>query len=397
MAKRKLISLDFDGVLHAYTSGWQGAGLANDAPVPGALDFLRRIVEDDRFDTVISSSRCDREEGREAIRTFLDRHLVEEFGEVVGLTVSAGIRVGDGTKPPAYLHVDDRCMRFDGTWPSLDEIDAFKPWNKRDDIVAAAAAAGWKASPAPLHAVVCGIPETTSSDPDLAARVREVLEPFAAVADYHDGQMLDDDHVVHGVKPHDGVPTYIRLRDVRAAQALLRDLAQEDDGHSDDLAEISSRVIETATAQTVADVPATRPMALHACDCGKPYFAPEPREACPECAAAASVKRRYAFGTNADGSGLELFFIEKHTDDASAKSAALSLLQNEVYREEGLRFCEIESDAEFDLEDVPAGLDVLVEVGPEVIDGSYRLRPNQIVRVVAVFEEDQETNAEAAA
>jgi len=35
-------------------------------------------------------------------------------------------------KPAALVTIDDRAIQFDGRWPSIDEIKAFKPWNKRD-------------------------------------------------------------------------------------------------------------------------------------------------------------------------------------------------------------------------------------------------------------------------
>ena len=34
-------------------------------------------------------------------------------------------------KPPALVTIDDRALTFDGTWPTMDEIKNFKPWNKR--------------------------------------------------------------------------------------------------------------------------------------------------------------------------------------------------------------------------------------------------------------------------
>ena len=40
-----ILALDFDGVLHSYTSGWQGADVISDPPVPGAIEFLMEAVE----------------------------------------------------------------------------------------------------------------------------------------------------------------------------------------------------------------------------------------------------------------------------------------------------------------------------------------------------------------
>jgi len=33
-------------------------------------------------------------------------------------------------KPPAFLTIDDRAMRFTGLWPSMKSMLDFKPWNK---------------------------------------------------------------------------------------------------------------------------------------------------------------------------------------------------------------------------------------------------------------------------
>ena len=40
-----ILCLDFDGVLHSYTSGWLGADVIPDPPVPGYAQFLLRAVE----------------------------------------------------------------------------------------------------------------------------------------------------------------------------------------------------------------------------------------------------------------------------------------------------------------------------------------------------------------
>ena len=35
-------------------------------------------------------------------------------------------------KPPATVTLDDRALTFTGTWPSIDALLAFRPWNKRE-------------------------------------------------------------------------------------------------------------------------------------------------------------------------------------------------------------------------------------------------------------------------
>jgi len=34
-------------------------------------------------------------------------------------------------KPAAMVTIDDRALTFDGTWPTIDVLKAFKPWNKK--------------------------------------------------------------------------------------------------------------------------------------------------------------------------------------------------------------------------------------------------------------------------
>jgi len=52
---KPILCVDFDGVIHSYTSGWKGAAMIPDAPVPGALQWLRKASE--WWDVQIYSSR----------------------------------------------------------------------------------------------------------------------------------------------------------------------------------------------------------------------------------------------------------------------------------------------------------------------------------------------------
>ena len=118
--RRKIILIDFDGVIHSYDSGWKGATIISDPPVYGAINWLRRICADERFTPMIYSSRSKEPGGKTAMREWLAKHGFEEDIEM------------PTTKPPAFLTIDDRAIRFDGMFPDLDAIDAFLPWNKRD-------------------------------------------------------------------------------------------------------------------------------------------------------------------------------------------------------------------------------------------------------------------------
>lgn len=49
------LCLDFDGVLHSYSSGWKGADIIPDPPVAGAADFI--IEAQQHFIVAVYSSR----------------------------------------------------------------------------------------------------------------------------------------------------------------------------------------------------------------------------------------------------------------------------------------------------------------------------------------------------
>ncbi len=42
---KPILCLDFDGVIHSYTSGWKGADVIPDPPVEGAMQFIWDATE----------------------------------------------------------------------------------------------------------------------------------------------------------------------------------------------------------------------------------------------------------------------------------------------------------------------------------------------------------------
>ena len=152
-AFKKILCLDFDGVLHSYTSGWQGARVIPDDPVPGAIAFLIEAVE--RFDVQVYSSRSHQWGGRRAMKKWLLKHAEAFYAKQQGeeLTERAQSYIDEHEhlwfmdresarflvkrigfprhKPAASVGLDDRQITFSGAWPSMDELAGFKPWNKK--------------------------------------------------------------------------------------------------------------------------------------------------------------------------------------------------------------------------------------------------------------------------
>jgi len=132
--KLPILCLDFDGVLHSYESGWQGAEIVNDPPVPGAIAFLFEALC--HFEVHIFSSRSHQPMGIEAMQVWLAHYEVEWLQEQqrAGLPLPRTSLLLNikwpREKPAALVTIDDRAITFTGVWPSMEMLQAFKPWNK---------------------------------------------------------------------------------------------------------------------------------------------------------------------------------------------------------------------------------------------------------------------------
>ena len=111
------IAMDFDGVIHSYTSGWQGADKCPDPLVEGIDEVIKDLRKD--YKVVIVSSRAETVEGRLAIRDYLKKYNIEVDG--IGCE-----------KPPAIVYIDDRAICFNGDTTNLaEQVRNFKPWTKK--------------------------------------------------------------------------------------------------------------------------------------------------------------------------------------------------------------------------------------------------------------------------
>ncbi len=141
MRTKPILCVDFDGVIHSYTSPWTNATTISDPPVTGALKWLWRATE--WFDVQIYSSRSKDPMAREAMRDWMIEHSRQEFGDEHPMSKW---HLGGPDypitfayeKPAAFLTIDDRALTFDGDWSEFDPADllSFKPWNKRKPIAA---------------------------------------------------------------------------------------------------------------------------------------------------------------------------------------------------------------------------------------------------------------------
>jgi len=132
--KTQTLCVDFDGVINSYKSGWQGPRKLPDPPVDGAIKWLESLLgvpdeigamhyEPPKFKVCIFSSRSRYFGARRAMKRWLLKHgMHRAFLRLISFPLR---------KPPAFLILDDRAIQFEGSFPSIDEMRSFRPWNRR--------------------------------------------------------------------------------------------------------------------------------------------------------------------------------------------------------------------------------------------------------------------------
>lgn len=129
---KPILCVDFDGVIHSYTSGWRGPAVIPDPPVPGALLWLWKATE--WFDVQVYSSRSKSPQGLAAMSRWFEEQCAKEWPDdpETAALVSNCVTFAH-EKPAAFLTIGDRAICFDGDWAALDPCALldFEPWNKQ--------------------------------------------------------------------------------------------------------------------------------------------------------------------------------------------------------------------------------------------------------------------------
>lgn len=129
------ICVDFDGVLHSYKSGWQGANMIPDPPVDGAIEALYGYL-DAGLSLAIYSARSSQEGGIPEMLHWLTEHDLDyrDRNGIPRKTPMLFERIEfPESKPAAKVYIDDRGFRFEGVFPTPDELKKlYKTWNQQD-------------------------------------------------------------------------------------------------------------------------------------------------------------------------------------------------------------------------------------------------------------------------
>lgn len=125
----RTLAVDFDGVIHAYSRGWQD-GTIYDGPVPGAFDALRELRQ--RYDVVIYTTRASETEpypatygGGWGVRASGVLAIQRWFREQ-GAADLADLRITHH-KPLAVAYIDDRAIRFTNWQETLFAVRVLHP------------------------------------------------------------------------------------------------------------------------------------------------------------------------------------------------------------------------------------------------------------------------------
>lgn len=123
----KAVAIDFDGVLHGYSKGWQG-GEIYDPPVLGAAAAMQHLL-DEGYEVVIFTTRAfDR-----VVNGVEQKNQIAEVEAYLKQHGIAYTRIHtEPNKPLCRLFVDDNAYRFTPQWGwDQTQLDMVKQYAER--------------------------------------------------------------------------------------------------------------------------------------------------------------------------------------------------------------------------------------------------------------------------
>jgi hypothetical protein len=132
MAYNKRIAVDFDGVIHAYVTKWTRNWEIHDGPIEGAFEWLESLLAAG-ITPVIHTCRFTNLLDRNVTKTL---NALKDWFREHGLPAKSLDRLEFWTswgKPHGGIYIDDRGFCFKGTFPSAEEILAFRPHKVTDE------------------------------------------------------------------------------------------------------------------------------------------------------------------------------------------------------------------------------------------------------------------------
>ena len=103
--KQKTISIDFDGVIHQYSKGFQGLDNAYDPPMEGAITAIKKLYNEGYILKILSSRP------KEIIYPWLEKYGISKY-----------ITEVSNHKFPATVYIDDRGYHFTNWETTMVEL-----------------------------------------------------------------------------------------------------------------------------------------------------------------------------------------------------------------------------------------------------------------------------------
>ena len=136
MIREYRIAIDFDNVVHSYTSPWSHAADIADPPLRGAIAWLERLTSEGAR-VFLHTCRFTQDHPQAAGFLAADPATVElavrTWLQVHGLSDAAAARITMWThpgKPYADAYVDDKAVEFTGQWHTVATLKNIVAANK---------------------------------------------------------------------------------------------------------------------------------------------------------------------------------------------------------------------------------------------------------------------------